>query len=174
MRKTTALALLPLLALAALPTAHAASGSAAQAADVLLPSCAEEDVVVEARQLPPVAAAVILVRVTSDAEESCTIDRFPTVTFFGLDGSAMPEPPASSAPYVLVPDGEAFAAVSTDDRSGNARYVPALNVAADPAHLGTVFTADEIEAPETGIAVYDPITTWWHATPDDAVAALPR
>lgn len=178
MRKHTALALLPLLALAAVPTAHAAASGPAEpgrvAADIVPPPCAESDLTVEAAQVPPVASAVVLIRVTSTAGDVCTVDRFPTVTFEGLDGAALPEPPGSSGPYVIAPDTEVFAALSTEDRSGNARYVPALTVAPDPAHTGTTFTAEDLGAPVTGIPVYDPIVTWWHGTPDEALAALPR
>ncbi|UGQ12853.1 DUF4232 domain-containing protein [Yinghuangia sp. ASG 101] len=175
MRKHSALALLPLLALAAVPAAHAAPGGhpAGPAAAVVPPPCAESDLTVEAAQVPPIAAAVVLVHVTSTAAGVCVVDRFPTVTFADLDGSARPEPPASSAPYAIAPGGEVFAAVRTEDGSGNARYVPSLTVAPDPSHTGTTFTAGEIGAPVPGIPVYDPVTTWWHATPDDALAALP-
>lgn len=181
MRKHTAFALLPLCALAAVPTAYAAPADrpadsarpTAPAVAIVPPPCAESDLTVQAAQVPPVAAAVVLVRVTSTAGAVCAIDRFPTVTFEGLDGAARPEPPASSAPYAIFPNDEVFAAVRTDDRSGNARYVPSLTVAPDPAHTGTTFTAEDLGAPVTGIPVYDPITTWWHDTPDAALAALP-
>ncbi|GAA4967558.1 hypothetical protein GCM10023205_35630 [Yinghuangia aomiensis] len=169
MRTATALPLIPLLLLAAAPAtaATAAPGHAGA------PPCAPEDLVVEAHELPPIAQAVVLVHVTNTSDAACTVDRFPTVTFGDLDGSARPEPPASSVPYAINAHGDIYAAVRTDDGSGNTRYVPTLTVSADPAHPGTTFTAAEIGAPTPGIPVYDPITTWWFGTPDDAIAALP-
>lgn len=168
-----ALALVPLAGLAAAPAVGAATPSVSAIAAALPPPCVQENLSVEAHQIPPIARGVVLVRVVNDGA-ACTVDRFPTVTFAGLDGSARPEPPASSARHALDPGEVVFAAVSTDDRSGNARYVPTLTVAADPAHTGTTFSAGEIGGSVRGIAVYDPITTWWHPTPDAAIAALPR
>jgi hypothetical protein len=95
------------------------------------------------------------------------------VTFGDLDGSARPEPPASSAPHVLGPNTEAFAAVRTEQLGGDTKYVPDMTVAPDPGQPGFTFTAAEIGASPAGIPVWDPVTTWWQPTPDDAVAALP-
>ncbi|MEU8132670.1 DUF4232 domain-containing protein [Streptodolium elevatio] len=167
-----ALAFVPLVGLAAAPTVGAASATSSSAA-ALPPPCVPDNLSVEAHQIPPVARGVVLVRVVNEGA-ACTVDRFPTVTFAGLDGSARPEPPAAGARHALDPGEGVYAAVSTDDRSGNARYVRALTVAADPAHAGTTFSARELGASPRGIAVYDPITTWWHGTPDEAIAALPR
>ncbi|WP_436774877.1 DUF4232 domain-containing protein [Yinghuangia sp. YIM S09857] len=168
-----AAAFLPLAGLAAAPAVGAAASTPATAAAALPPPCVQDDLSVEARQIPPIARAVVLVRVVNQGP-ACTVDRFPTVTFGGLDGSARPEPPASSARHALDPGEEVYAAIGTDDRSGNTRYAPTLTVAADPAHIGTTFSAREIGASPRGIAVYDPITTWWHGSPDAALAALPR
>lgn len=169
MRAAT-LALAPsLLVAATAATAHAEAGTAAPTA-----ACAKAALGYDVRALPPIASSVVLVTVTNKTGAACTIDRFPTVTFAGLDGSARPVPPVESGPHRLGPKGRLYAALRTDDRSGSARYVPSLAVSANPAYLGTRFTAARIGAPAPGIAVSDPITTLWQKTVDEAVAALPE
>ncbi|MET9605217.1 DUF4232 domain-containing protein [Streptomyces sp. NPDC006512] len=168
--RAAVLALAPSL----LTGATAASAHAETAAPVTTGACAKAALGYEAHALPPIASGVVLVTVTNKGNTSCTIDRFPTVTFAGLDGSARPVPPVQSGPHRLGAKGRLYAALRTDDRSGAARYVPSLTVTANPGHPGGRFTAAEIGAPVTGIAVYDPITTLWKGTVDEAVAALPK
>lgn len=139
-----------------------------------LPGCAPVDLGYTARALPPIASSIVLITVTNNSGRDCTIDRFPTVTFAGLDGSANPAPPMESGSHVIATGARQYAALRTDDTSEAARYVPSLTVAANPAHDGAVFTASEIGAPAPGIAVYDPLTTLWQKSVDDAVAALPN
>lgn len=166
------LALVPLLGLAAAPAVGAA-GTGEKVAAAIPPPCVQENLSVDAAQVPPIARGAVLVQVVNEGD-ACTVDRFPSVTFGGLDGSARPEPPASSARHALMSGEVVYAAVGTDDRGGAARYAPTLTVAADPAHTGTTFTAREIGGSWRGIPVSDPVTTWWHKTPDAALAALPR
>ncbi|MFJ9406670.1 DUF4232 domain-containing protein [Streptomyces sp. NPDC101393] len=150
-------------------TAHAEARPAVAAS-----ACAKAALGYEAHALPPIASGVVLITVTNKSHTACTIDRFPTVTFAGLDGSAQPVPPTQSGPRRLGADGHLYAALRTDDRSGSARYVPSLTVSANPGYPGSRFTAAQIGAPAPGIAVYDPITTWWKKTVDEAVGALPK
>ncbi|WP_406288978.1 DUF4232 domain-containing protein [Embleya sp. NBC_00896] len=144
----------------------------AESTHALPPPCAAQSLGYDAVALPPIASSVVLVTVTNGAA-TCTVDRFPTVTFGDLDGTARPVPEVGSGARVIGAGKRLYAALRTDDRSGLARYVPTLTVAANPAHSGAVFTASEIGAPTPGIAVDDPITTLWQKSVDDAVAALP-
>ncbi|MFI1382847.1 DUF4232 domain-containing protein [Embleya sp. NPDC020886] len=154
--------------------AGAASTAGAQKSNrAPLRTCAEGSLGYDAHALPPIASSVVLVTVTNLAGSACTIDRFPTVTFAGLDGTARPVPPVSSGARRIDAAGKLYAALRTDDRSGAARYVPSLTVAAHPAHTGKTFTAAGIGAPTPGIAVSDPITTLWRNSVDEAVDALP-
>ncbi|MFI6980473.1 DUF4232 domain-containing protein [Embleya sp. NPDC050154] len=166
----TTLALASSVLVAGAASTAGAGGSAAARAR----ACAEDSLVYDARALPPIASSVVLVTVTNVGGSACTIDRFPTVTFAGLDGSARPVPPVSSGERRLDADGRLYAALRTDDRGGSARYVPSLTVSADPAYVGSTFTASEIGAPAPGIAVSDPITTLWQDSADEAVNALPN
>ncbi|WP_328535755.1 DUF4232 domain-containing protein [Streptomyces sp. NBC_00344] len=154
------------LVCAPVPPAVAASPHA-------LPECAADSLGYRAHTLPPIARSVVLLTVTNRGKQNCTIDRFPTVTFAGLDGSANPAPPVESGPHVINAGRTLYAALRTDDTTAPAHYVPSLAVAASPAHAGRVFTASGIGAPAPGIAVYDPVTTLWRTSADDAVAALP-
>ncbi|MER5809550.1 DUF4232 domain-containing protein [Streptomyces sp. NPDC002033] len=161
------------LAPSLLVAATAATAHAETARGVAAPACARATLGYDAHALPPIASSVVLVTVTNKSGAACTVDRFPTVTFAGLDGAARPVPPTQSGPHLLPAKGRLYAALRTDDRGGSARYVPSLAVAANPAHPGTRFTAAAIGAPAPGIAVSDPVTTLWKKTVDEAVAALP-
>ncbi|MER5730632.1 DUF4232 domain-containing protein [Streptomyces sp. NPDC002138] len=172
----TTLALLPsLLVTATAATTHAATADAGGASSTAATAaCARSALGYEAHALPPIASSVVLVTVINKTSAACTIDRIPTVTFAGLDGSARPVPPTQSGPQPLAAKGKLYAALRTDDRSGSARYVPSLAVSANPGHPGTTFTARQLGAPAPGIAVNDPITTLWKKTVDEAVGALPK
>ncbi|MFE4858431.1 DUF4232 domain-containing protein [Streptomyces sp. NPDC056670] len=136
-------------------------------------ACAPAALGYEARARAPIASSVVLITITNKSGAACTIDRFPSVTFGDLDGSARPVPATQSGPRQLAAKGKLYAALRTDDRSSPARYVRSLAVSAEPAAEGTRFTARQIGAPATGIAVYDPITTLWKQSVDEAVASLP-
>ncbi|MCM2417333.1 DUF4232 domain-containing protein [Streptomyces sp. RKAG293] len=176
MRTLTTLALTSALALTAAPAALAESAApgapAAPAASAKVRACSPGDLSFTVRMLPPIASAVALVSVKNQSASRCTVNRFPTVTFGGLDGEARTVPDSADGPRVVQARQHQFAALRTDDRSAPARYAPTLTVAADPAHSGLTFTAAGIGAPTPGITVYDPVTTLWHDTQDEALAAL--
>ncbi|MCM2430441.1 DUF4232 domain-containing protein [Streptomyces sp. RKAG337] len=173
MRTLTTLALTSALALTAAPGALAGSAApGAPAASAKVRACSPGDLSFTVRMLPPIASAVALVSVKNQSASRCTVNRFPTVTFGGLDGEARTVPDSADGPRVVQARQRQFAALRTDDRSAPARYAPTLTVAADPAHSGLTFTAAGIGAPTPGIAVYDPVTTLWHDTQDEALAAL--
>ncbi|MET7297428.1 DUF4232 domain-containing protein [Embleya sp. NPDC005575] len=161
------------LASSVLVAGTASTAGAGQSTIGRLRTCAEGSLGYDAHALPPIASSVVLVTVTNLAGSACTIDRFPTVTFAGLDGAAQPVPPVPSGVRRIEAAGKLYAALRTDDRGGAARYVPSLTVAAHPAHVGSTFTASGIGAPTPGIAVSDPITTQWQNGVDEAVGALP-
>lgn len=176
MRTLTTLALTSALVLTAAPAALAGSATPASPAGPAAPekvrACAPGDLSFTVHMLPPIASAVALVSVQNRSASRCTVNRFPTVTFGGLDGEARTVPDSADGPRAIAARQSQFAALRTDDRSAPARYAPTLTVAADPAHSGLTFTAAGIGAPTPGIAVYDPVTTLWHNTQDEALAAL--
>lgn len=167
-----AIAAFPLLAVTAAPAAVGTTAAAAGTDRAIPPPCLQRNLATEAQQLAPVAAAVILIRV-DNIGDACTVDRFPSITFGDLDGSARPVPPADSARHKLDKGATVYAALRTEDRTQPPKYVPTVTVAADPALTGTTFTAEELGAPSVGVAVYDPVTTWWHPTVLGALLALP-
>lgn len=137
-----------------------------------LPICDESGLSVHASR-SRVYPNVVEIAVVNDTGASCITDRFPTVTFGDLDGSAMPVPPVDSGPNVLVPGEEGFAALWTVSESDldEARVVDHVAVAAHPSHEGTVFKAGELGFPE-GVYVYDPATTWWLVSKERAEEIL--
>ena len=178
LRIRPALALLAASALVG-ALAPAASAVSTTAAGGHHRACAAADLSYEAGSAQPVQAgaldehSIFWVGVTNGGSRSCTIDRFPTVTFAGLDGAARPVPETQSGPHWIKAGQTRFAALDTYDTAGEPRYVDALTVAADPGHVGVTFVADELDAPPPGIAVYDPCTTLWHDTIEQALDALP-
>jgi hypothetical protein len=167
MRTYLTLALASVLGLAVVPVAVAHTTPAKA------PVCVDDNLDYAVRTLTPVPDSIVYVKVSNDGDATCTIDHFPSVTFAGLDGSARPVPATESGARSIAADGWLFAALRTDDRSGAARNVRSVTVAANPAHSGRTFSAGDIGAPVTGIAVSDPITTLWFGTLDEALAALP-
>ncbi|WNI21215.1 DUF4232 domain-containing protein [Streptomyces sp. ITFR-16] len=117
------------------------------------------------------------ITVTNRGARTCAVDRIPSITFRGLDGSAGPVPPATSGPYVLSPGERGYAAVRTAARgSTQGHVVRSLSVAADPAHYGVTFGAASVGM-ERGIRVWEPVTTLWHGSrgaADRALAAAVR
>lgn len=115
---------------------------------------------------------VARIAVTNRGEGTCVVDRIPTVTFRGLDGSAQPVPPATSGSYVLSPGERGYAAVRTAERgTQQGHVVRSLSVAADPAHSGVTFGAATVGM-ERGIRVWEPVTTLWHTSRGAADRAL--
>lgn len=143
----------------------------AQAAPV--PTCREAKVTVEASRTDH--RNIIHVRVKNNGDRTCAIDRVPTVTFGDLDGAAQPVPPTESAPYRVGAGKSAYATVRTIARINgqDARTVRSVTVAADPSHRGKGFSARSLGA-RHGVKVYEPVTTWWHATQGRADRALDR
>ncbi|MFF1832679.1 DUF4232 domain-containing protein [Streptomyces sp. NPDC058231] len=117
---------------------------------------------------------VVRIGVTNRGSRSCVVDRIPSITFRGLDGSAQAVPPAQSAPYLL-PSGErAYAALRTADPAGTEGHVVgSLSVAADPSHYGVTFGAASVGMAR-GIRVWEPVTTLWQRSAAAADAALAR
>ncbi|MEV7399825.1 DUF4232 domain-containing protein [Streptomyces sp. NPDC091267] len=117
------------------------------------------------------------IAVTNRGGRTCVVDRIPTVTFRGLDGSAQPVPPATSGSYVLSPGEHGYAAVRTAaPRTREGHVVRSLSVAADPSHYGVTFGAAKVGM-DRGIRVWEPVTTLWHTSrgaADRALAAATR
>ncbi|MEU2246542.1 DUF4232 domain-containing protein [Streptomyces sp. NPDC019224] len=112
------------------------------------------------------------ISVVNEGGRACAVDRVPTVTFRGLDGSAQPVPPATSGPYVLSPGERGYAAVRTAaPGTTEGHVVRSLSVAADPAHYGVTFGAPAVGMAD-GIRVWEPVTTLWHTSPGAAARAL--
>ncbi|MFD0024612.1 DUF4232 domain-containing protein [Streptomyces sp. NPDC058382] len=120
---------------------------------------------------------VARIAVTNRGGGTCVVDRIPTVTFRGLDGSAQPVPPATSGAYSLSPGESGYAAVRTAaPGTTEGHVVSTLSVAADPSHYGVTFGGATVGM-DHGIRVWEPVTTLWHtsrAAADRALAAATR
>lgn len=117
---------------------------------------------------------VARIAVTNRSGRTCVVDRIPTITFRGLDGSAQPVPPVTSGSYVLSPGERGYAAVRTAERgTTRGHVVRSLSVAADPAHYGVTFSAATVGMGH-GIRVWEPVTTLWHTSRGAADRALAR
>ncbi|MFJ4897622.1 DUF4232 domain-containing protein [Streptomyces sp. NPDC088727] len=115
---------------------------------------------------------VARIAVTNRGGSTCVVDRIPTVTFRGLDGSAEAVPPATSGPYVLSPGEHGYAAVRTAAPGATEGHVVrTLSVAADPSHHGVTFGAATVGMGR-GIQVWEPVTTLWHTSRAAADRAL--
>ncbi|NED90000.1 DUF4232 domain-containing protein [Streptomyces sp. SID11233] len=115
---------------------------------------------------------VARITVTNRGGGTCVVDRIPTVTFRGLDGSAEAVPPAGSGPYVLSPGERGYAAVRTAAPGATEGHVVrTLSVAADPSHHGVTFGAATVGMGR-GIQVWEPVTTLWHTSRAAADRAL--
>ncbi|MFF7337563.1 DUF4232 domain-containing protein [Streptomyces sp. NPDC008163] len=154
----------------AVVTAAAATALAAPTASAATAPCRERDLRVSAG--PGGSQNTARVSVVNEGGRACAVDRIPTVTFRGLDGSAQPVPAATSGPYVLSPGEHGYAAVRTaaPDTAGG-HVVRSLSVAADPAHYGVTFAAPAVGMAD-GIRVWEPVTTLWHASRGAADRAL--
>ncbi|MFF9350535.1 DUF4232 domain-containing protein [Streptomyces sp. NPDC014734] len=177
MRLSTALvpALTIGAALALAATTTSATAGTASVPDAAAPGiCAEQDL--HLRATPGERQNVVRIDVTNHSSRTCVVDRIPTITFRGLDGSAQPVPPAQSAPYTLAGGARAYAAARTaDPRAAEGHVVASLSVAADPSHRGVTFPARAVGMPG-GIHVWEPVTTWWHTSrgaADRALADMP-
>ncbi|WP_335939012.1 DUF4232 domain-containing protein [Streptomyces sp. PTD5-9] len=171
-------ALVPVLAagaLASAPSVSAAAGAAPAADARRTGVCREKDL--DVRAAPGGRRNVARLSVANHGGRACAVDRIPTVTFRGLDGSAQPVPPADSGPYVIARGGTAYAAVRTaDPRAVEGHVVRSLSVAADPSHVGVTFSASSVGMPG-GVHVWEPLTTLWHesrAAADRALADATR
>ncbi|MFG2595097.1 DUF4232 domain-containing protein [Streptomyces sp. NPDC048462] len=167
---TAALTATAALALTATGAA-AAPGAAPAAATAARPGVCQE-------QALKVSASsggqrnVARIAVTNRGGTTCVVDRIPTVTFRGLDGSAEAVPPATSAPYTLSPGEHGYAAVRTAaPGASEGHVVRTLSVAADPSHHGVTFGASTVGMGR-GIQVWEPITTLWHTSRASADRAL--
>ncbi|MFD8689127.1 DUF4232 domain-containing protein [Streptomyces sp. NPDC059651] len=117
---------------------------------------------------------VARIAVTNRGGRTCVVDRIPTITFRGLDGSAQPVPPATGGSYVLSPGERGYAAVRMAARgTTQGHVVRSLSVAADPAHYGVTFRAATVGM-DRGIRVWEPVTTLWHTSRGAADRALAR
>ncbi|MFG2669575.1 DUF4232 domain-containing protein [Streptomyces sp. NPDC048445] len=115
---------------------------------------------------------VARIAVTNRGGSTCVVDRIPTVTFRGLDGSAEAVPSATSGPYVLSPGEHGYAAVRTAAPGATEGHVVrTLSVAADPSHHGVTFGAATVGMGR-GIQVCEPVTTLWHTSRAAADRAL--
>uniref|UniRef100_A0AAU2VJK2 DUF4232 domain-containing protein n=1 Tax=Streptomyces sp. NBC_00008 TaxID=2903610 RepID=A0AAU2VJK2_9ACTN len=115
---------------------------------------------------------VARIAVTNRGGSTCVVDRLPTVTFRGLDGSAEAVPPATSGPYALSPGERGYAAVRTAAPGATEGHVVrSISVAADPSHHGVAFGAATVGMGR-GIQVWEPVTTLWHASRAAADRAL--
>ncbi|MFD5724874.1 DUF4232 domain-containing protein [Streptomyces sp. NPDC058368] len=154
----------------AVVTAAAATALTAPAASAATATCQEKDLRVTAG--PGGSQNTARISVVNEGGRACAVDRIPTVTFRGLDGSAQPVPPSTSGPYVLSPGEHGYAAVRTAaPGTTEGHVVRSLSVAADPAHYGVTFAASAVGMAD-GIRVWEPVTTLWHASPGTADRAL--
>ncbi|WNI28039.1 DUF4232 domain-containing protein [Streptomyces sp. ITFR-6] len=162
---TTAAAALTVTGAAAAPAAGTSAGASAR------PSvCQEQSLSVSASSGGQRNMARIAV--TNRGGVTCVVDRVPTVTFRGLDGSAAAVPPATSGPYVLSPGERGYAAVRTAAPGATEGHVVrSLSVAADPSHHGVTFGAATVGMGR-GIQVWEPVTTLWHPSRAAADRAL--
>jgi len=155
--------------------ASATAGVTTKGASVRPAHCQEKALRISAS--PGGHRNVARIAVTNRGGRACVVDRIPTVTFRGLDGSAQPVPPAGSGPYVLSPGERGYAAVRTAERgTRQGHVVRSLSVAADPAHYGVTFGATSVGMGR-GIRVWEPVTTLWHTSrgaADRALAAATR
>ncbi|MER5497082.1 MULTISPECIES: DUF4232 domain-containing protein [unclassified Streptomyces] len=158
-------------ALALTGTAMSVTAGTASAGTVSrLATCQEKALTVRAS--PGGQQNVARVDVTNHGNRACVVDRIPTITFRGLDGSAQPVPPAESGPYTLSAGERAHAAVRTaDPATSEGRVVGSLSVAADPSHLGVTFSGATVGMPG-GVHVWEPITTLWQESSAAADRAL--
>ncbi|MET7527329.1 DUF4232 domain-containing protein [Streptomyces sp. NPDC005248] len=151
-------------------SASASVGTAHSAGLSRLGTCQEKALGVKAAPGGP--ENVVHISVTNHGASSCVVDRIPTITFAGLDGSAQTVPPAESGPYTLARGGRAYAALRTaDPASTEGHFVGALGVSADPSHYGVSFGAAAVGMPQ-GIHVWEPITTLWQGSAAAASSAL--
>ncbi|OKJ04360.1 hypothetical protein AMK18_04035 [Streptomyces sp. CB01249] len=151
-------------------TAAAATALTAPAASATTAPCQEKDLRVSAG--PGGAQNTARISVVNEGGRACAVDRIPTVTFRGLDGSAQPVPPSTSGPYVLSPGERGYAAVRTAaPGTTEGHVVRSLSVAADPAHYGVTFAASAVGMAD-GVRVWEPVTTLWHASRGAADRAL--
>ncbi|WP_333732869.1 DUF4232 domain-containing protein [Streptomyces sp. IBSBF 3010] len=162
----------------AVVTAAAATALTAPAASAATATCQEKDLRVTAG--PGGSQNTARISVVNEGGRACAVDRIPTVTFRGLDGSAQPVPPSTSGPYVLSPGEHGYAAgrpAAPPPRpppppgTTEGHVVRSLSVAADPAHYGVTFAASAVGMAD-GIRVWEPVTTLWHASPGTADRAL--
>ncbi|MFD7619484.1 DUF4232 domain-containing protein [Streptomyces sp. NPDC059802] len=150
--------------------ASATTGTASADTASRLGTCQEKDLEVHAA--PGGQRNVARVSVTNNGHRACVVDRIPTITFRGLDGSAEAVPPAGSGPYALAGGERAYAAVRTADPAATEGHVVgSLSVAADPSHLGVAFRAATVGMPE-GVHVWVPVTTLWQESRAAADSAL--
>lgn len=167
---TTVAALALTATTASATTASATPGTSAPGASGRPAHCQEKALRISAA--PGGHHNVARIAVTNRGGRSCVVDRFPTITFRGLDGSAQPVPPAASGSYVLSPGERGYAAVRTAERgTRQGHVVRSLSVAADPAHYGVAFGAATVGM-DRGIRVWEPVTTLWHASRGAADRAL--
>ncbi|WP_413752294.1 DUF4232 domain-containing protein [Streptomyces sp. R-74717] len=173
MRLRSALASALTVAAALTLTATAASattGSAATRAVSLPGICPEKALDVHAS--PGGQQNVARISVTNHGDRACVVDRIPTITFRGLDGSAEAVPPAESGPYILARGERAYATVRTADPAATEGHVVgSLSVSADPSHLGVTFRAATVGMPR-GVHVWVPVTTLWQESRAAADSAL--
>lgn len=150
--------------------ASATIGTAHSAEVSRLDTCQEKALGVKAA--PGGGQNVVGVSVTNHGGWSCVVDRIPTITFRGLDGSAQTVPPVDHGPYVLARGGRAYAAVRTADPAGTAGHVVgSMSVASDPSHYGVTFSKNTVGMPQ-GIRVWEPVTTLWQGSAAAARSAL--
>ncbi|MFD7551908.1 DUF4232 domain-containing protein [Streptomyces sp. NPDC059578] len=137
------------------------------------PTCREAGVKVKATKTDQ--RTIVRITVENTTRRSCVVDHVPTVTFGNLDGAAQPVPATTSRPYTLRGGAKAHAKIRTVKRLSDpsARTVQTVHVAADPSHRGASFGARALGSPN-GVKVYEPVTTWWHATQALADRALRR
>ncbi|MFF2328543.1 MULTISPECIES: DUF4232 domain-containing protein [unclassified Streptomyces] len=171
MRLCSALVSALTLAAALAPTAATASAGVPSAEAAVLPGiCPEKSL--DVRAAPGGQRNVARISVTNHGDRACVVDRVPTITFRGLDGSAEPVPPAVSGPYVLSGGERAYAAVRTADPAATEGHVvDSLSVSADPSHRGVTFRAAAVGMPE-GVHVWVPVTTLWQESRAAADSAL--
>ncbi|MFF9652343.1 DUF4232 domain-containing protein [Streptomyces sp. NPDC014622] len=171
-------ALVSALAVGAVGAALASTATAAPAPAATAPDgvtnrqavCPEKDL--EVRAEPGSRRNVVRLDVVNRGDRTCVVDRIPTVTFRGLDGSAQPVPPSESGPYALARGERTYAAMRTADPGAvEGHVVRSLSVAADPSHRGVTFSASLVGMPD-GIHVWEPVTTLWQRSRAAADRAL--
>ncbi|MFF8914422.1 DUF4232 domain-containing protein [Streptomyces sp. NPDC015032] len=162
---------LSVVALALTGTAVSATTGTAAARVVPRPGVCPEKAL-DVRAAPGGQRNAVRISISNQGGAACAVDRIPTVTFRGLDGSAEAVPPTGSGPYVLAPGERAYAALRTaDPATAEGHVVGSLSVAADPSHLGVTFRAATVGMP-AGIHVWVPVTTLWQESRAAADRAL--